>query len=192
MARGGPLSAPQVGAVEALDAVVAATREASPRCGDVVVVALDGPSGAGKTELATRVAARLGCPVVSMDDLYPGWDGLVAGVGVLAGRVLAPLARGERVRQPVWDWANSRWGAEKPLAVTRLVVVEGCGSSVDPAGEYAAVRVWVDAPAPVRKARALARDGATFAPHWHRWAAQERALFTADGTRARADLVVNT
>lgn len=177
---------------DALDAVAAAALAADPRCGEVVVVALDGPSGSGKTDLAARVSARLGCPVVSMDDLYPGWDGLAAGVVVLAERVLAPLARGGRARQPVWDWAGERWGDERELAVTGLLVVEGCGSSVGAAGAYAAVRVWVDAPEPVRRARALARDGATFAPHWECWAAQERALFAADRTRERADLVVNT
>jgi hypothetical protein len=38
----------------------------------------------------------------------------------------------------------------------------------------------------------LARDGEVFAPHWQRWADQEDALFTADRTQERADLVVTT
>jgi hypothetical protein len=51
--------------------------------------------------------------------------------------------------------------------------------------------VWVEAEEPVRKARGVARDPG-YAPFWDRWAAQERALYAADGTRARADLVIDT
>jgi len=54
------------------------------------------------------------------------------------------------------------------------------------------VRVWVDAPSDVRYARAMARDGEHYRPHWQRWAAQEESLFTADHTRERADLLVST
>ena len=50
----------------------------------------------------------------------------------------------------------------------------------------------VDAPTDLRRRRGLARDGETYAPWWDTWAAQERALFTADRTRERADLVVST
>ena len=40
--------------------------------------------------------------------------------------------------------------------------------------------------------RGLARDGELYRPHWERWAAQEEALFAADRTRDRADVVVST
>lgn len=182
----------------AAEAVVAAARAATPRCGDVVVVAIDGPSGSGKTTLADAVVADLGCPLVRMDDLYPGWEGLAEGVATLARDVLAPLAAGRPARHPVWDWHASRWGADREVVVpptpegTRLLVVEGCGASASPAGSFAAVRVWVDAPRTVRRRRGLARDGAAYAPHWDRWAAQEEALFRADDTRRRADLVLHT
>jgi hypothetical protein len=37
----------------------------------------------------------------------------------------------------------------------------------------------------------MARDAA-YEPFWERWAAQERDLYAADGTSARADLVIDT
>ena len=40
--------------------------------------------------------------------------------------------------------------------------------------------------------RGIERDGEAFRPHWQRWARQEDALFAADRTRQRADLVVDT
>ncbi|MDO5534500.1 MAG: hypothetical protein Q4F65_07605, partial [Propionibacteriaceae bacterium] len=183
LARGGTLSA---------DAVIARALAAQPRCGDVVVVALDGPSGAGKTTLADAVAADLDCPIVRVEDLYPGWDGLAEGVRLLVDLVLEPLAAGEVARYRAWDWHAGDWGPQRRVDPVPLLVVEGCGASVGRAGEFAAVRVWVDAPTDLRRQRGLARDGETYAPWWEQWAAQERALFTADRTREKADLVVST
>jgi hypothetical protein len=40
--------------------------------------------------------------------------------------------------------------------------------------------VWMQAPTSSRRARALARDGDTYRPHWDRWAAQEEAHVTAN------------
>ena len=82
-------------ASDAVPAIVARVAQASPRCGGVLVVAIDGPSGAGKTTLADALAERLGCPVVHLDELYPGWSGLAAGIDRLDAEVLAPLAAGE-------------------------------------------------------------------------------------------------
>lgn len=173
-------------------AVLDALRTATPRCGPTTVLAVDGPSGSGKTTLAAGLVDALGCPVVHMDELYPGWDGLADAVAILADQVLRPLSRGEDARYRVWDWAAGRPGAERVLSATALLVVEGCASSVGAAGDLAAVRVWVEAPREVRMRRGIARDGETYRPHWERWAAQEDALFAADGTRARADLVIVT
>ena len=158
----------------------------------MVVVAIDGPSGAGKTTLADAVATDLDCPVVRVEDLYPGWDGLAEGVRLLVEQVLEPLCRGEVARYRALDWLASAWDGWRTVAPVPVLVVAGCGATVGRAGELAAVRVWVDAPTDVRKQRGLARDGEAYAPWWDRWAQQERALFGADRTRAKADLVVST
>ncbi len=173
-------------------AVVGAARTAPARCGDTVVVAVDGPSGSGKTTLALGVVDALGCPAVHMDQIFPGWDGLAAAVPLLTEQVLEPLARGERAAYRQWDWDHDRWGATVTVPQHRFLVVEGCASSVLPAGSFAAVRVWVEAPLAERMRRGVERDGEVFRPHWERWAAQERALFDADRTRERADIVVDT
>jgi uridine kinase len=173
-------------------AVLAALRDAAPRCGHTAVVAVDGPSGSGKTTLARGVVEALGCPVVHMDELYPGWDGLAEAVPLLVAQVLEPLARGERATYRTWDWAADAWDGTRTVAPGPLLVVEGCGSSVGEAGGHAAVRVWVEAPREERMRRGLARDGELYRPHWERWAAQEEALFAADRTRDRADVVVST
>ncbi|NUR16588.1 MAG: hypothetical protein HOQ13_09790, partial [Dermatophilaceae bacterium] len=84
------------------------------------------------------------------------------------------------------------WSGTKDVPPCRFLVVEGCGASVGPARPYAAVTVFVDADPPLRRSRGLARDGEAYRPHWERWADQESALFAADSTRDRADLVLDT
>ena len=172
--------------------VVAAARAAAPRCGSTVVVAVDGPSGAGKTTLARAVADRLRAPLLSLDRLYPGWDGLAATPQLLATAVLEPLREGRPAAYRRWDWDRGQPAESVAVPAGPLLVLEGCGCTVLPAGSYAAVRVWVDAAAPVRRRRGIMRDGDAYAPHWERWAAQERAVFGEDQTRARADLVLDT
>ena len=172
--------------------VVARVVSAAPRCGSVRVVAVDGRSGSGKTTLARAVAAELAAPVVHMDRLYPGWDGLAESVALLVSEVLAPLAEGVSPAYRVWDWHAQEWNGRIRLPHSPVVVVEGCGSSVGPAGAYAAVRVWMEAPRAQRRQRGLARDGTAYEPHWERWAAQEDRVYALDGTSAKADLVIRT
>ncbi|WP_151524689.1 NUDIX domain-containing protein [Serinicoccus kebangsaanensis] len=171
----------------------AALRGAAPA--GVTVVAVDGPSGSGKTVLARAIARDLGGTLVQMDDLFPGWDGLARASGLLTEQVLEPLSRGEAAAYRRWDWHADDWAPEPvPVEVGPggVLVVEGCGSSVGPAATHAAVRVWVEAEDELRMRRGIARDGEAFRPHWERWAVQEAELFAADGTRGRADLVVDT
>lgn len=173
-------------------AVLHALRGATPRCGPTAVVALDGPSGSGKTTLAAALADALDAPVVHLDAVYPGWDGLAAAVPIVVDEVLTPLSRGLTARYRTWDWAADAWNGRLEVAPTPVLVLEGCGAATGAAGDLAAVRVWLEAPVDVRRRRGLERDGDTFAPHWDRWAAQESALFAADRTRERADVVLST
>jgi uridine kinase len=155
-----------------------------------VVVGIDGPSGSGKSTLAAAVAAAVDCPIVHMDDLFPGWDGLAAATGLLFEQVLRPLAEGRPGGYRRWDWDASAWAGTVAVPLVPVLVVEGCASTVRPAGDLVDVRVWVEAAPDVRMSRGIERDGEAFRPHWERWAAQERALFAADRTRERADLIV--
>ena len=177
---------------DAVARVLELVSTAAPRCGRVRVVAVDGRSGSGKTTLALAVGAALAAPVVHMDRIYPGWDGLAASVPLLVSQVLEPLAAGVPAAYRIWDWHRDAWNGLEEVPAATVVVVEGCGSSVGPAGPYAAVRVWMEAPRAERLRRGLERDGDAYRPHWERWAAQEERLYAADRTSERADLVIRT
>jgi hypothetical protein len=164
---------------------------APPRAGATRVIAVDGRSGAGKTSLAAVLRDELAAPVVTLEDLYGGWDGLERGVSLLVSAVLGPLAAGRAAAVPRYDWVRSAWSEPWTLAPPPVLIVEGVGAGARRAAAYASVLVWVEAAASVRKKRALARDGETFAPHWDAWAAQEDALLARDRTPDRADLVID-
>ena len=71
-------------------------------------------------------------------------------------------------------------------------MVEGCGSADRTVAARAVVVVWVEAPEPVRLARGLARDGEQLRGPWLTWIATEGEHFAREGTRERADVVVDT
>src|SRR5665647_1501205 len=113
---------------EAIAEALRVIGHAPPRCGATKVVAIDGPSGAGKTDFAAALAERLpDAHVVHMDDLYPGWDGLAQAVDDLHDQILAPIARGERASYRRWDWENDRYADWQELPAAPLLLVEGAG-----------------------------------------------------------------
>jgi energy-coupling factor transporter ATP-binding protein EcfA2 len=178
---------------EAIAAALVMINNTAPRCGATKVVAIDGPSGAGKTDLAAALARRLpNAYILHMDDLYPGWDGLEQAVADLHDQVLAPLSRGEPAGYRRWEWEHNRYAEWHSLPATHLLLVEGAGSGARPGTEFESALIWLEANRDVRLRRGTDRDGESYRPHWQRWAAQEEALFAVDGTRSRADVILNT
>jgi uridine kinase len=163
-----------------------------PRCGRTRLVCVDGPSGSGKTSFAARLAGALGgAPVLHMDDVYPGWDGLDAVVPLLRDLVVAPLAAQRPARYRRWDWDRDTYAEEHDLGTPPVLVVEGVGAGSRPVTGRSVLLVWLEAPLDERFRRGIARDGETYRPHWERWARQEVAHFATEGTRARADLLLD-
>ena len=180
-------------ASEAITEALRVIRHAQPRCGATKVVAIDGPSGAGKTDFAAALAEHLpGADVMHMDDLYPGWDGLAQAVADLHDLILAPIARGERAAYRRWDWEHVRYADWHDVPATSLLLVEGAGAGAGRNADLESVLIWLEADRDVRFRRGIERDAQAYLPHWHRWAEQEEALFLADATRSRADLIVDT
>ena len=178
------------GGAGTIAAVAKLARQGAAASAGTYVVAIDGRSGSGKTVLAAGLGAELGAPVVSLEDLYGGWDGLERGIDLLVADVLAPLRAGTAARVPRYDWAARAWATPWVLEPPEIAVVEGVGAGARRAAAYAGTLIWLEEPAAVRKRRALDRDGAAYAPYWDMWAAQEDALLAREHTRDRADLVV--
>jgi para-aminobenzoate synthetase len=174
--------------VARIEELAQAVRARQPACGRLTVVAVDGPSGAGKTELADGLAKALGATVLRVDDLVPGWRVLAEMPPALARDVLAPLSLGQLPTARRWDWALGRPGDVVRLDPDRYLVLDGCGSGARVVRPFLSLLLWVDAPCDLRYARAMARDGDVYEPWWDVWAEQERAHFAAEQTMASADV----
>ena len=184
--------------------LAARLRTPPPSCGAVRVIAVDGPSGAGKStfahllasamdtadEPATPVSPVSPVTVVGSDDFRVPWDAdPLTWWNPLARDVLEPLAAGRPGTLRRYDWHRDTFGPEETVPAEGLLILEGVGAAWR--DSPAAYRIWVDAPRAVRRARALERDGAEYADAWDAWAERETRHFTADGTRDRADLLVD-
>lgn len=162
------------------------------------IIAIDGPSGAGKTSLSLTLADELSRKgltrpqVVSMDDLYPGWSGLSAGVELAAESVLEPLSRGVDGRFKRWDWSRNQRGDQVLVPAKDWLILEGVGSGARKCRPYLAGLIWLEAEEPIRYRRTVQRDGDETRAHWGQWARQEDALFRLDETRGNADVIIDT
>lgn len=174
-----------------------------------LLIGVDGRSGAGKTQLVARLRHQLqerGHVVVvvfSLDEIYPGWDGLGAGVKQYAHSILPQLASGRPVQYRRWDWyargpgaIDGALGPAVTLPSGDIVLCDGVGATAAEARRWLDLAVWVEAPERLRQRRALERDGDTYRGHWQQWADQEERLFhdsAGNGQGAPGhDVVVDT
>ncbi len=167
-----------------------------PRLGGVRLVAIDGPSGAGKTWFAGRLAAELGdAPVVHTDDLLDGWDDQFTSWPRIERLALAPLRAGRPARYRSYQWDTGNFTGE-PVVVepARIVLLEGVGSARSVIRPELSLAVFVTAPHGLRLDRTVTRDAGhdlAFRAYLERWRAAEDRHFAEQGTAAYADLVVD-
>jgi cytidylate kinase len=162
-----------------------------PTLGGGRLISIDGPAGSGKTTLAAQIADLSGAVVVHMDDLYPGWAGLFDVEPEVWG-LLGPLARDEVGEYRRYDWTAAEYAETHHVEPGPLLVLEGVGSGNRAWRDLVTTLVWVEAPAGIRLARGLARDGEAVRELWLAWMRDEDRLFLQEQTRAHAELELDT
>lgn len=165
-----------------------------PRLGPVRLVAVDGPTGSGKSTFAGRLAAALGerAAVLGTDHLLDGWADTVTFWPRLEASVLAPLRAGRAGAYHPYDWYAGRFADRTvPVPVPDVLVLDGVTSARRAVAAELSLAVWLAMPYDRSVARAIARDGEWARTELEAWHAREAAHFAADGTAARADLVVD-
>jgi uridine kinase len=171
-----------------------------------VLVALDGRSGAGKSTLARAVGEILGALVIDGDDFYRGgtdatWDALTAEAKIdrvidwrRQRAMLECLGRRERADWRPYDWEADD-GSLGPLVAGRptdVVILEGAYSGRPELADLLTLRVLLEVPRDVRRARLLQREGEQYRAEWEaRWAEAEDLYFDARMPRHVFDLVID-
>lgn len=170
--------------------------------GRLPIVLIDGRAGAGKSIFAKELANAYfkldnqAARIISMDDLYPGWEGLALGSIYLHTKILKPLALGKTASWQVWNWSESQRGADdevnghREFAGGTALIVEGCGSISRMTSELADLTIWIEAEFEVRRNRFNQRDNGKFDAYFPIWSAQEDEFYEKEKSSELADLII--
>lgn len=162
-----------------------------PSSAEYAITLVDGRSGAGKSHFAAELARARDAVVVSIDDVYPGWDGLDAGSWLIHEYLVRPYLAGLTGRYRPWSWEEQRRGEWVEVSPDVPLIVEGCGAIRRDSVTTSSRRVWLETDDAVRRERALERDGQMYEPHWTRWALQEERFLALHHSRELATEIVN-
>ena len=167
------------------------------------VVLIDGRAGSGKSLFASKLAEnyfaenRQAARIVRLDDLYPGWEGLVAGSVYAREQILEPISAGKKASWQIWDWDASSRGASneagngfREFSGGTALILEGCGALSKASAPLASLTIWIAADDATRRKIFTERDGGRFDEHWGVWAAQEEEFYEAEKSQGLAELVI--
>jgi uridine kinase len=164
------------------------------------VVLIDGRAGSGKTTLAKLVQESLfanGLPVprvLSMDELYPGWEGLRQGAAYLVDKVLLPISQNRSAHWQNWDWEQQRRGGpdigngHRSFEPGGILIVEGCGSLSEASKSLSNLSIFIERSEADRKKAISERDGDRFDAYWEIWLAQEQEFYQSEASDQIADI----
>ena len=166
-----------------------------------LLVTLDGPCASGKTTLAQKLSQVFQGEVVHTDDYVvphalktperlavPGGN---CDVERLAREVVIPFKSGNPVRYRRYDCRKDVLLPEEQLSDSKVLILEGSYCNLPGIREYADVRLFLDTPWEIRKARLLKRESAASLQQFYdRWIPLENAYFEAYHLPGDGDIVI--
>ena len=189
----------------AVSSILGLTAQRQAKVDRPVVIAIDGPSCAGKSILATAVALRSGAAVLEGDDFYRNTlprltlsqreamsDAAVVAAVIdwerLQDQALLPLRAGESATFQPYDWNadDGRLAPPKTIPAANLIIVEGVYAARPELADLVDVAVYLGID-PQTRARRYAERGND--PDWVRfWERGEAYYFSTVRPRASFDL----
>ena len=158
-----------------------------------ILVALDGRSAAGKSTLAGEVAPLVGAVVIDGDDFYSGgtaetWDAMSAAEKAnhcmdwrRQRPVLEKLASGLPATWHPYDWEADDGSLTLTSVVcdpAPVIILDGAYSARPELADLFDLRVLLDAPATLRRAQLIEREGEGYREEWNaRWDEAEQWYF---------------
>lgn len=167
-----------------------------------VFVAIDGPCTSGKTTLAALLQRRFDGNVLHMDDFFlrpeqrtperfaePGGN---VDRERFEEEVLAPLAAGKIAQYRPWDCHTGDFAASHNVEPARLTIVEGSYSMHPALREYYDLMICLMIDSNEQLRRLEARNPRMLQRFIDEWIPLENRYFEQTGTRAIANMVVDT
>jgi hypothetical protein len=169
-----------------------------PRLGAVRLVAIDGPSGSGKSVLADSLLVDLravgtNTALVRTDD-FATWDDPVSWWPRLVEGVLTPLEQNRPGGYQRTEWVDGTPGpgAMITVPVPQVLILEGVSAGRRSIRARLSALIWCEVPDPhERLERAVARDGEACREPLRAWQRFEDGWFAVDDPRSAADVMVS-
>ncbi|MEJ6577985.1 MAG: (d)CMP kinase [Actinomycetota bacterium] len=160
-----------------------------PRCGQSVLITIDGPAGSGKTTLANSLGAKLASSyTVHMDDLYEGWQStLTPELTIKLNSLLARIRDKSQVAFRPYDWQKNELSEPINIPAPQYLILEGVGSGQGAIRKFASLALWIEVPESQGLARVILRDGPQVADQMVGFLAVQSAYFLKEDPKKSAD-----
>lgn len=166
-----------------------------------LIVALDGPSGSGKSRLGRLLSRWFASPVLAMDDFFlrpeQRTPGRLAEPGGnldrerFASEVLQPLRAGEPFRYRPYNCQTQKLGPPRDVQPARLTFIEGSYSHHPAFAAAYDLKVFLTISSQNQKQRILKRNGSEQLKRFEsEWIPLENRYFEAFDVRGQSDLVL--
>src|SRR5262245_9027309 len=166
----------------AADTVVKRIQELKTERVGVMVVALDGPSGVGKTTIAKHIAERIDVVHVLCDDFFVGgrnpfWATQSAQYQIdnvidwrrIRREVIEPLKAGKPAGWHPFNWDTFEGLSPRMITAEpkRVLILDGAFSARQELQDVLDLAVLVQTGKDVRVGRIIQREGAEYSEMWH-------------------------
>ena len=179
----------------ALDAIADQAGKSTALCGKTRVILIDGPAGSGKTTFAHHLAQTLdGAPVISMDDLYNGWDKPLNDelYARIAKQIFIPLQQGDTIRYQKYDWHESKFSNWIDVSPSDYLIIEGVGAMHPKNLDKSCLKIWLEANEKLLLKRVLGRDGEQMREQMLVWQKMEKEYFKKYKVADKSDFALQT
>ncbi|MTA86671.1 MAG: hypothetical protein F2553_01670 [Actinobacteria bacterium] len=159
----------------------------------IVLVAIDGPAGSGKTTLASKLEAdyklTATVQVVHMDDLYNGWEqALSQDLTAKLTEIVHAHKSGKDFYLAKFNWATMEFGEAQLIPASEILILEGVGAAQKIVRDAGAKTYWIETSEEIGLTRVLDRDGHHLRDLMLKWQSYQDAYFKMDKTAENCDV----
>ena len=159
------------------------------KCGECIVITIDGPAGSGKTTLAKEFASVLdSCYTIHMDDLYEGWDSTLTPELTKKLQVILKGVKTEnQIRFVPFNWLQNNFSSKVELPAPKYLIIEGVGSGQIAIRDYVSLSLWIEVLPDIGLERVIKRDGPAVAQFMPAFIVAQDIHFEKEATKKSAD-----